>query len=131
MKLDAFLLKIAACLGFLAISLGAFGAHGMQEKWNALPEKQESIRRADVWRTAAQYHLAHSVALLALALTGLSGRFRWTARCWIAGVLIFSGSLYLNSFTGIKMFGAITPFGGLLLLGGWFALALDPGKKAD
>lgn len=131
MKHDVFLLKIAACLGFLAISLGAFGAHGMKGKWEALPDKKESAHREDVWRTAAQYHLTHSVALLALALTGLSGRFRWTARCWMAGILIFSGSLYLYSFTGVKLFGAITPFGGLLLMAGWFALVLNPDRKAD
>ncbi len=131
MKHDSLLLKIAACLGFLAISLGAFGAHSLKEKWNALPDKQESAHREEVWRTAAQYHLTHSVALLGLALTGLNSRFPWTARLWIAGILVFSGSLYLYSFTGIKQFGAITPFGGLFLMAGWFALALKPGGKAD
>ena len=131
MKHDSFLLEIAACLGFLAVALGAFGAHGMKEKWDSLPDKKESVHREEVWRTAAQYHLAHSVALLALTLTGTNKRFQWTSRLWIAGILLFSGSLYLFSFTGIKQFGAITPLGGLLLMAGWFALVLRSRKKED
>ncbi len=122
------MLEMAACLGFLAIALGAFGAHGMKERWDALPDKQEATHRAEVWHTAAQYHLAHSVALMALGLLGGAKRFQWTSRLWAAGILIFSGSLYLFSFTGIKQFGAVTPFGGLLLMAGWLALAVGSRK---
>ncbi len=129
MKHDSFLLEIAACLGFLAIALGAFGAHGMKEKWDKMGGKEESAHLEEVWRTAAQYHLAHSVALLGLALAGVNKRFRWTSRLWIAGIMVFSGSLYLLSFTGIKQFGAVTPIGGLLLMGGWFALVIGSRKK--
>lgn len=131
MKRNSLLLEIAACLGFLAVALGAFGAHGMKEKWDALPDKKESAHREDVWRTAAQYQLTHSVALLSLALTGVNTRFRWTARWWIAGIIVFSGSLYLYAYTGIKRFGAVTPFGGLLLMAGWFALVLRSRKKEN
>ncbi|MEI6536354.1 MAG: DUF423 domain-containing protein [Verrucomicrobiaceae bacterium] len=129
MKHDSFLLKVAACLGFLAIGLGAFGAHGMKGKWDALPNRKESAHREEVWRTAAQYHLIHSVALLALALAGASRRFVLAGRCWITGIIVFSGSLYLFAFTGIKQFGAVTPFGGLFLMAGWLALLVRFGEK--
>jgi uncharacterized membrane protein YgdD (TMEM256/DUF423 family) len=131
MKRESFLLEIAAGLGFLAIVLGAFGAHGMEGKWDSLLDKKESAHRAEVWHTAAHYHLTHSVALLALALAGTNKRFLWTSRLWIAGILFFSGSLYLYSFTGIKQYGAITPIGGALLMAGWFALGVRSKKIED
>lgn len=81
----------------------------------------------ETWKTAVQYHLAHSLALLVVAMAG-SG-FRRAAWCWLAGTILFSGSLYLLSVTGVKWLGAVTPFGGLLLLAGWVALLL-PQKRA-
>ncbi len=81
----------------------------------------------ETWKTAAQYHLVHSVALLSVALAG--AEFRRSALCWLAGIVLFSGSLYLLSVTGLKWLGAITPFGGLLLLAGWTTLLL-PQKNA-
>jgi uncharacterized membrane protein YgdD (TMEM256/DUF423 family) len=119
-KPERSLLVIAAVAGFLAVALGAFGAH-------ALRGVLEASHHMDTWKTAVQYHLAHAVALLGVALAG-SG-FRRTAWCWAAGTVLFSGSLYLLSVTGLRWLGAVTPFGGLLLLAGWAALLL-PQKRA-
>ncbi len=120
MKPDRFLIIAAAFAGFLAVALGAFGAH-------ALKNTLEAASHLETWKTAAQYHLIHSVALLAVALAGIG--FRRTAFCWLAGMILFSGSLYLLSVTGLKWLGAITPFGGLFLLAGWASL-LWPRKNA-
>lgn len=110
--------------GFTAVALGAFGAHGLQARLGPL---EDAFRRLEWWDTAAQYHLVHA---LALAFTGyLAGRgtgapARWAGACFAAGVLLFSGSLYLMGLTGALWLGAITPFGGLLLLTGWAAIAV-------
>ncbi|MEX0330720.1 MAG: DUF423 domain-containing protein [Puniceicoccaceae bacterium] len=103
-------LKASALIGALGVALGAFGAHGLEE---LLIENG----RVDTWETAAFYHLVHAVVLLVLAT-----RERWLAGPWLAlaaGVLIFSGSLYLLSLSNIGWLGAITPLGGLGLLAGW------------
>lgn len=120
MKPDRALLAAAAVVGFLAVALGAFGAH-------ALEGLLEASRRTETWKTAVQYHLAHSAALLAVAVAGAG--FRRAACLWLAGTVLFSGSLYLLCVTGMKWLGAITPFGGLFLLAGWIAL-LVPRKGA-
>ncbi|MFB9886447.1 DUF423 domain-containing protein [Balneatrix alpica] len=110
----------AALNGFLAVALGAFAAHGLKARLDAYS--------LQIINTAAHYQLVHAVALLALAWLlqqhpQLSGLLRWQASCWIVGVVLFSGSLYLLGMTGIKWLGAITPLGGLLLLAGWLLLA--------
>lgn len=120
MKPDRPILAAAAVFGFLAVALGAFGAH-------ALKNLLEASRHMETWRTAVQYHLAHSIALVVVAVAG--GEFRRAAWCWLAGMVLFSGSLYLLSATGVKWLGAVTPVGGLLLLAGWTALLL-PRKGA-
>ena len=106
--------RISAVLGFLAVALGAFGAHGLQD----LLEKNGRIA---TWETAAHYHLAHSVVLLLIAALPSFRRTAW----WLmlAGVVIFSGTLYVLALTNLKWIGAITPLGGVCLLAGWFALA--------
>ena len=124
MKNGVFQLRVAAGLGFLAVALGAFGAHALQKSWDAALPAAEAAHRVEVWRTAALYHLTHAVALLALALSGAGLRFVWAWRCWLAGVILFSGSLYVLCLTGQKWLGAVTPFGGVLLLAGWLSLAL-------
>ncbi|HEY2574250.1 MAG TPA: DUF423 domain-containing protein [Verrucomicrobiaceae bacterium] len=115
------MLVTTAVTGFLAVALGAFGAH-------ALRETLEKTQHLETWKTAVQYHLAHAVALLAVALAGPA--WRRTAWCWMGGVLLFSGSLYLLAVTGIKWLGAVTPFGGLLLLAGWVMLLLPQKNRA-
>jgi uncharacterized membrane protein YgdD (TMEM256/DUF423 family) len=109
--------RIAAAMGFLGVALGAFGAHGLQ----GVLVKNNMV---DVWKTASSYHLIHAVALLFLATLRPLPRAPWFLI--FSGVVIFSGSLYLLAVTDIRWLGAITPIGGLLLLGGWLALALKP-----
>lgn len=107
-------LTISAIMGFLAVALGAFGAHGLE------PILLANNRVAN-WNTASHYHLIHAVGLLALALHAPLRVWAW--RCWVGGIVIFSGSLYVLALTNMKWLGAITPIGGVLLLAGWLALA--------
>lgn len=105
-------LGLPAVMGALAVGLGAFGAHGLKQHVT-------DPHLLDVWETAARYHLIHAVAVLALSL---HGRGRLSVRLWTAGVVVFSGSLYLMTLTGARWLGAITPIGGVLLILGWLAL---------
>ena len=102
-------LRLAALVLFLGIALGAFGAHGLEERLTAND-------RIDTWETATLYHLIHGLALFVLAL--LPGRplgYYW----FLAGIVIFSGSLYALALTDISRLGAITPIGGISFLVGW------------
>ncbi|MEO6742013.1 MAG: DUF423 domain-containing protein [Chthoniobacteraceae bacterium] len=106
--------RISAITGFLAVALGAFGAHGLHDVL-------EKNGRLATWETAVLYHLTHAVVLLLIATL----RPLRTAAWWLmlAGVLIFSGTLYVLALTNVKWLGAITPIGGVCLLAGWLALA--------
>lgn len=113
------LLLCSAVNGFLAVVLGAFGAHGLQ---NLLRDLPDVARRLDWWETASHYHLAHAVALGVLALASAHVPRRWLARAtgaMLVGIALFCGSLYVMSLTGITGLGAITPIGGLGFLAGW------------
>jgi len=127
MNSDAFRLRIAACFGFLAVALGAFGAHGLREGWQAALSVAEAAKRLEVWQTAVFYHLTHAIGLVVLALTG---RYVWAWRCWVVGIILFSGSLYLLGLTGIKWLGAVTPLGGVAFLVGWGMLVMRPKATA-
>ncbi len=107
---------IAAVSGALAVVAGAFGAHGLKARLE--PAQLES------WMTATQYHLLHSVVLLALALFAAhSGKsIRLPAGLLSVGMLFFSGSIYLLVLTKMRWLGPITPIGGLLLILGWLSL---------
>lgn len=105
--------RIAAVFGALAVILGAFGAHGLK----ATLAVHDT---ATTWQTASHYHLIHAVVLLVLGVAGLS---RWGWNLIASGTVIFSGTLYVLSVTGIKWLGAITPLGGLLLIVGWLLVA--------
>jgi uncharacterized membrane protein YgdD (TMEM256/DUF423 family) len=111
------LFRIAAALCFLAVALGAFGAHGLKGVLQA-------NATLDIWNKAVLYHLAHAVALVALALHAAANR----GACYllIAGIVIFSGTLYLLAVTNVRWLGAITPIGGLCFLAGWAWLFLSP-----
>jgi uncharacterized membrane protein YgdD (TMEM256/DUF423 family) len=111
------MIRIAALLCFLAVALGAFGAH-----W--LKPTLEVRNLVDVWNKAVLYHFIHAIALFVLALFGNANRGAW----WLlfAGIVIFSGSLYAMGLTGSHWLGAITPIGGLCFLAGWLWLAISP-----
>src|SRR5690349_1755972 len=110
-------LRLAAITGFLAVALGAFGAHGLK----ATLEHNQTLA---IWQTGALYHLVHSVVLLLLALRSTVPRLLFAL--FGVGILIFSGSLYALAVTNLKILGAITPLGGLCFLGGWALLAFRP-----
>jgi uncharacterized membrane protein YgdD (TMEM256/DUF423 family) len=111
-------IRLAGALGFLGVALGAFGAHGLRERL--------APGMLDVYKTGVLYHLLHAVALLAVALGAERlARPRAIATLWLAGVVIFSGSLYALALTGVGTLGAITPVGGLLLMAGWVTLAIN------
>jgi len=111
------LFRLAATLCFLAVALGAFGAH-------SLKSTIESHGMIEVWNKAVLYHFLHAVALFVLAIYGAANRGAW----WLlfAGIIIFSGSLYMMGLTGVRWLGAITPVGGLCFLAGWAWLAISP-----
>ena len=108
--------RIAAALGFLGVGLGAFGAHALKGHF------EENGNEA-IWQTAVFYHLMHAIVLLVLALTPLGLR-RVAYWCFVSGILIFSGSLYVLAVTGVAAVGALTPLGGLLLMAGWVMIVL-------
>jgi uncharacterized membrane protein YgdD (TMEM256/DUF423 family) len=111
-------------LGGLAVGLGAFGAHGLKDRL-------EALHTAATYQTAVQYHFYHALALLAVALLALQGRpsgaLAVAGWAFTAGVLVFSGTLYGLALSGIKWLGAITPIGGLAFIVGWAALAVAAG----
>ena len=118
-------LKIAAISAAIAIALGAFGSHALNDRLVA-----EGMLEA--WKTAVLYHLVHSVALFSLAFRsgGIQSRqstiAAWT---WLAGILLFSGSLYGLALGGPSILGPVTPLGGLSLIVGWVALAFSSASE--
>jgi uncharacterized membrane protein YgdD (TMEM256/DUF423 family) len=108
-------LATAAVNGLLAVAAGAFGAHGLA----ALPERYLSA-----FKTGAAYQMYHALALLAVALLPASRATSAAGWGFLLGVVVFSGSLYVLALTGVGVWGAITPIGGVLLLVGWAGLAL-------
>lgn len=104
----------AAIIAFLGVALGAFGAHGLKD---LLLEKGTT----GTWETAVFYHLIHAVAAWSAGIgSGQEGNLTFRAAwCWMVGVVIFSGSLYLLAIGGPRWLGPITPIGGLLFLTGW------------
>ena len=107
---------IGAFLGGLAVMLGAFGAHAIKDRVSAAD--------LEIWKTGAHYHLIHAVALLALAVNDKKGSYRVVCWLWIAGIAIFGGSLYALVLSQVRVFGAITPIGGLCLIIGWLMLGI-------
>ena len=112
-------LLIAAINGGLAVASGAFAAHGLQGRLDA--------HALAIFETAARYHMYHALAigLAAFAIRdAAAGAATVASAFFLLGILLFSGSLYLLSLTGMKAFAFVTPFGGLCFLIGWGALAL-------
>lgn len=110
-------LLLAATSGTLAVLIGAFGAHALESRLG--PEM------LDIFGTASDYHFYHTFALLVVGLLARDKESKaLTASGWafLAGVVIFSGSLYALAVTGVKMLGAITPIGGVTFIVGWVLL---------
>lgn len=105
---------IAAVLGATGVILGAFGAHGLSGRLS------ESDLR--VWHTAVQYQILHAVALLALVPIAETRSVFWPGTLFTAGVVLFSGSLYLLVLLPWRWLGPVTPLGGLCLIAGWLSL---------
>lgn len=111
---------LAALLGGLAVAAGAFAAHGLK---STLP-----VEALAWWKTGADYHLVHALAMLVTALHAARfaspGRaLRVAIAAFLLGIVLFSGSLYLMALTDVRALGAVTPFGGTAFLVGWGALA--------
>lgn len=110
---------LGAALALLGVVTGAFAAHGLEGRLSA--------DDLDTWQTAARYHLIHALGLLAVAYAAQRwGSALTTAAGWlfVAGVLLFSGSLYALATTGVRALGAITPLGGLCFILGWALLVV-------
>ncbi len=109
---------LGAASGFIAVAAGAFGAHALRTRLGA--------DLLAVFEVGVRYQMYHALALLAVAWAAT----RWPGRavvaggwCFVAGTLLFSGSLYALALTGLRGLGAVTPFGGVLFLAGWLLLA--------
>lgn len=113
-----FYLGAGALFGFLAVALGAFAAHGLAERLEP--------RLLAVFKTGAEYQMYHALALLIIGLLihnwPESSLLRFAGQSFIAGIALFSFSLYALALTGIGPLGAITPFGGIAFLTGWACL---------
>jgi uncharacterized membrane protein YgdD (TMEM256/DUF423 family) len=121
----------AAIFGGLAVALGAFGAHGLQKV-----TQDEKILHG--FQTGVQYQMYHALALLVLAILYASNNskwIKWSGLCFITGIILFSGSLYLLTYLNIegsnavKMVGPITPLGGVFFITGWIFLLVAAIKK--
>lgn len=104
----------------IAVALGAFGAHGL--------ENRLSTEMLSIFETGVKYHFYHALGLLAVGMIATqlpeSGLLKWSGWLMFAGIIIFSGSLYILSVSGIKWLGAITPIGGTAFIVAWLLLAI-------
>ena len=117
-------IRWGSLLMLLGVALGAFGAHGLRESLSA--------EARQTYQTGALYHLVHALALLAVGwisvLRPTDAVVRIAGWLFILGIVLFSGSLYALSLTGLRKLGLITPIGGLAFLLGWLSLALAAGR---
>ena len=123
---NTFFIRAAAILGALAVGLGAFATHGL----SAFLSREG---RAETFETAVRYHFYHTMSILLVGILilnfPLNKRFRQSATFFLLGIILFSGSLYFLSFTGITWVGAITPLCGLAFIIGWFLLIFATSKN--
>lgn len=111
-------LEVGAASGFLGVALGAFAAHILEGRLTA--------HYLEVFETGVRYQMYHAIALVLVALAferWPSAALATAGWCFVAGILVFSGSLYVLSLTGVRWLGAITPLGGVAFLAGWVCLA--------
>jgi uncharacterized membrane protein YgdD (TMEM256/DUF423 family) len=113
-------LFLGSALAFLSVALGAFGAHALKSRI--------SSDMLSVYETGVHYHMVHALALILIAILSdkmkYSSLIPWSGWSLTIGIVLFSGSLYALSITGIRTLGIITPFGGMAFLIGWALLAL-------
>ena len=127
---DRNVLRAAGVFGAIGVGLGAVGAHGLKEILLA-----RGI--ISIWETAARYQLIHAVGLFCIALwlrqrTGQrSSPLRWAAGSWIAGIVLFSGSLYGLALGGPRWLGPVTPLGGVAFIAGWILLIVAASMEKD
>jgi uncharacterized membrane protein YgdD (TMEM256/DUF423 family) len=112
--------SVGAILLALAVIIGAFGAHALQGRLDAYSK--------GVYETGVMYHFFHALGLLVVSflprISALSAsRAAWVCALLLAGVVLFSGSLYALAITGVRILGAVTPFGGLAFIAAWILLA--------
>ena len=118
-----FSLISAAIFGLTGVALGAFGVHALQ---GTLLDHGT----LNAWKTGVLYQLVHAVALIGVAALIPSSEatvqryLAWVARFWVAGVILFSGSLYILALGGPRIFGPITPLGGVALMLGWISILI-------
>jgi len=116
--------SLGSGFAFLGIALGAFGTHGLKNRLSA-----SSLQ---IWQTGVQYHLIHALALILVGLLAAhepSRAVRNAGSLMVAGIVLFSGSLYTLALTDVRILGAITPLGGLCFLSAWAVLAVSFGRR--
>lgn len=122
---DRLLVIFAALTLMVGVGTGAFGAHALK--------RILSPDMLAIWQTAVQYQMVHGLGMLLIALLATrygSPLLHYAGMVMFAGVVVFSGSLYLLAFTGIRWLGAITPFGGLAFIAAWAMVALSAWRSA-
>ncbi|KZR57639.1 DUF423 domain-containing protein [Pseudobacillus badius] len=109
---------IGAINAFLSVALGAFGAHGLEGKVEP--------KYLEIWKTGVQYQMFHAMGMIAVGIlmgqVQASSMLNWSGWMMLIGTVIFSGSLYALTLSGVKVLGAITPIGGVAFLVGWVLL---------
>src|SRR3712207_4650258 len=123
--MDRIFFRLGAMSALISVAAGAFGAHALRDGLAATS--------LAVFEAAARYQMYHALALLAVA--GAASRWpgapaRWSGWCFVAGTILFSGSLYALALTGIRWLGAVAPLGGLALMLGWLCLAIAVDRKS-
>jgi len=127
MIFNRFFLTSAAILGFLAVLIGAFGAHALPR----MLDVQTYAVNLKPFHTGAEYQFYHVFALVLVAFLPKNRLSTLAGWCFLVGIFLFSFSLYLMVITGIKALGMITPVGGLLLMSGWGCMALYGWRSTD
>lgn len=115
---------IGAINAFLAVALGAFGAHGLKDRLDSY--------YLDIWKTGVTYQMFHATGLIVIGIllgkVTASSYFTWSGWLFFAGIIFFSGSLYILTLTKVGVLGAITPIGGVCFLAGWVLMIVGTVK---
>ena len=116
---------VGAINAFLAVALGAFGAHGLKDRLDA--------HYLEIWKTGVTYQMFHATGILIIGMllgkVGVSSLFSWSGWLMLVGIILFSGSLYLLSLTKVGVLGAITPIGGVCFLAAWVLMIVGAVKN--